>query len=359
VFNVVLVAALVAVSLGPLPGGQQTPTPPTVVITSEPRTGFDEWLEGVRTEARTRGIRDEVIQQALSKLEQQPVVVERDQNQAEFTLSVDEYLKKRLTAGLIANAKELLDKHRAVLRDVSAQYGIPEAVLIAVWGLESNFGRFSGIRPTIPTIATLAYEPRRAAFFRNELFSALDIVNRGDISLAAMQGSWAGAMGQPQFMPSAYLKYAVDFDKDGKKDIWRSLPDVFASTANYLKENGWVKGETWGREVRVPAVTAPLATAASPREAGCLAVKNMSSPQPLGVWQRLGVRLMSGAALPKTDVDASLVQGGERSFLVYRNYEALLAYNCAHAYALSVGLLADRLTSPAAPAKPAPARRRR
>ena len=341
--------ALLVVSTGT---AQQLPA-----LSPDARPSFAEWLEGVRTEARARGIREEIIRQALADVELLPVVVERDQNQPEFVLTVDEYLTRRLTPSVIRNARELLGSHRDVLRRVSADYGVTPDVLIAVWGLESTFGRFAGVRPTIPTIATLAYEPRRATFFRGELFSALDIVNRGDIELASMRGSWAGAMGQPQFMPSAYLKYAVDFDKDGRKDIWRSLPDVFASTANYLKEHGWTKGEAWGREVRVPKEIEALATAPLARDAGCLAVKNMSVAQPLGVWQRLGVTLKNGAALPKATMDASLVQAGARSFLVYRNYEALLAYNCAHTYALSVGLLADQIASPAPRRTPPPVRR--
>lgn len=313
----------------------------------EPRPSFDDWLEGIRTEARARGIRDEIVHQALGEVAHLPVVVERDQNQAEFVLTADQYLKRRLTPALVKNARTLAARHRVLLRDISAQYGVAPEVLVAIWGLESNFGRFSGVRPTIPTIATLAYEPRRSEFFRGELFSALDIVNRGDIDLAALKGSWAGAMGQPQFMPSTYLQHAVDFDRDGRKDIWRSLPDVFASIANYLKHHGWTKGQLWGREVKVPAPTTAFATAAAPRDAGCRAVRNMSSPRPLAEWQMLRVRLARGGRLPRAAMEASLVQAGPRSFLVYSNYETLLAYNCAHTYALSVGLLADRIAAAA------------
>jgi peptidoglycan lytic transglycosylase B len=333
-----ILPALIVLAASVLVGAQQPPTE-----TVEPRPPFDEWLNGVKAEAVSRGIRQEVVDEALGGVEHLEVVVERDQNQAEFQLSVDDYLKRRLTPSLIRRARGLRADHRDVLRTVSAEYGVPAEILIAVWGLESNFGRFSGVRPTIPTIATLAYEPRRSAFFRAELFSALDIVNRGDIDLSGMKGSWAGAMGQTQFMPSTYLQYAVDFDKDGRRDIWRSLPDVFASMANYLRDHGWTPGRAWGREVRVPEETAAIATAAPPRDAGCLAVRNMSQPLPLDKWQELGVRSVTGARLPAAEVDASLVQAGRRSFLVYANYEALLAYNCAHTYALSVGLLADRL----------------
>jgi peptidoglycan lytic transglycosylase B len=330
-----LVAALL--TAGVLPAQPPEPPPP------DPRPAFGDWLEGVRTEARERGIRDEIIEQTLANLEPVPAVVERDSNQPEFVLTVDQYVKRRVSAAVARNARKLSSQHATVLAQVSRQYDVPASILVAVWGLESNFGRFIGVRPTIPTIATLAYEPRRAAFFRGELFSALDIVNRGDIELAAMKGSWAGAMGQAQFMPSTYVKYAVDFDRDGRRDIWRSMPDVFASIANYLKEHGWKSGQTWGREVKVPETTAAFATAAAPRDAGCRAVRNMSEPQPLADWQKLGVRLPNGGRLPRASMDASLVQAGKRSFLVYSNYETLLAYNCAHTYALSVGLLSDRI----------------
>jgi membrane-bound lytic murein transglycosylase B len=216
---------------------------------------------------------------------------------------------------------------------------------VSVWGLESNFGKFTGVRPTIAALATLAYDQRRPSFFRAELLDALRVLDRGDIELASMKGSWAGAMGQPQLMPSSYLKFAEDFDGDGRRDIWRSSPDVFASIANYLKAHGWSPTETWGREV----VLSKRAAASIEKEeialrsSGCDAVRQMTVPRPLVQWQALGVRLPAGKPLPASSMEASLVRARSRSFLVYRNYEVILAYNCAHAYALSVGLLADRI----------------
>ncbi|MBI2833393.1 MAG: lytic murein transglycosylase [Acidobacteria bacterium] len=319
---------------------------------ADDRLPFDEWLQAFRAEALARGIRPEVVEQALTNVQRIDVVVERDQNQAEFILSLDAYLTRRLTRELVTYARRMAVKHRRVLRKVSAAYGVPAETLVSVWGLESNFGRFSGVRPTIPTLATLAYEPRRSGFFRNELFAALEILNRGDIEVDAMKGSWAGAMGQPQFLPSVYLRYAVDFDRDRHRDIWTSLPDILASIANYLKEHGWNPKEAWGREVRIPSDKEALATAAPPREAGCTAVKNMSEPLSLRQWQQLGVRLPKGGRLPVAKIRGSLVQAGSRSFLAYGNYEALLAYNCAHTYAITVGLLSDYVSGRLSPPRP-------
>jgi membrane-bound lytic murein transglycosylase B len=237
-------------------------------------------------------------------------------------------------------------RHAALLARVSRRYGVSPAVVVAVWGLESNFGRFSGVRPTIATLATLAYDNRRAAMFRAELIDALRILDRGDIGLDRLKGSWAGAMGQPQFMPSSYLKYAQDFDEDGRRDIWASPPDVFASIANFLKQSGWVTGKTWGRAVVLPkgeAKVAKIEAAAPLRTVGCEAMRQMSAGLALSKWRALGVTGASGSPLPASDSVASLLRAGSRSYLVYDNYSVLLQYNCAHAYALAVSLLADRI----------------
>jgi len=196
----------------------------------------------------------------------------------------------------------------------------------------------------VAALATLAWDPRRSAFFRSELFDALDILNRGDIDPAHMRGSWAGAMGQVQFMPSSYLKFAEDFDGDGRRDIWSSPADVFASIANYLKGHGWTAGQPWGREVTVSRAAARTIAADVGRRAGtCQATRDMTVVQPVKAWAGLGVRLPNGAALPASLPDAAMVSGATRHFLVYGNYDALLEYNCAHSYAISVGLLADRI----------------
>jgi len=304
---------------------------------------FNEWLTTVRAEASERGIRPEILEQAFDGVEPVEQILERDRSQAEFTLDLESYLKRRLTPSIVRTAQKMYSEHRTLLAKVSEKYAVSPRVVVAVWGLESNFGRFAGVRPTIPTLATLAYDQRRGAMFRNELFSALEILNRGDIELDSLKGSWAGALGQPQFMPSSYLQYAEDFDGDGRRDIWTSEPDVFASVANYLKQHGWSKGESWGREVKLSGKAKSSAEAVPLRGTGCRAERAMTDARPLKAWRKMGVRTMSGALVPASARDASLVRAGKRSFLLYSNYGTILAYNCAHTYALSVALLSDRL----------------
>jgi membrane-bound lytic murein transglycosylase B len=346
----------------------QQPDPPA----QESRQPFVEWLAGVKAEAISRGIRQEIVDQALANVEEPlPVVLERDRTQAETVLSLEQYVQRQLTASRIRIGRQMVARHKDTLDKVAGTYGVPARIIAGIWGMESNFGRFSGVRPTVAALATLAWDPRRATFFRGELFNALEILNRGDIAVEQMKGSWAGAMGQPQFMPSSYLKFAEDFDGDGRRDIWGTPADVFASIANYLKGHGWTADRTWGREVRVSReLAAQIAGTIARREGSCRAARDMTVPLPLGEWQRLGVRTLGGGALPKADMSASLVAGSKRYFLVYPNYDALLDYNCAHPYALSVALLGDRLAAaPAAatakpkasatPAKRNPARRAR
>ncbi|MGQ0733063.1 MAG: lytic murein transglycosylase [Acidobacteriota bacterium] len=308
------------------------------------RVDFATFVDSLRQEALLRGVSQATVDRALGSLEPSPTVIERDQTQAEVVLTVDQYVARRLTRSVVRTGREMTQKHRALLERVSKAYGVPARVVVAVWGLESNFGRFSGVRPTIQALATLAWEGRRGAFFRGELMDALAIVDRGLIGLEQLRGSWAGAMGQPQFMPSSYLKWAEDFDGDGDRDIWRSEHDVFASIANYLQEHGWTPDTTWGREVKLPAGGKDaLQNEVALRTEGCRAEREMTVRAPLAKWQTLGLRTTSGGALPKAELDASLIHTGERAFLVYGNYEALLEYNCAHSYALAVALLADRL----------------
>lgn len=357
--------ALAALALASAGASAQTPsatssTTPDAATSPEPtgtvRPDFDAWLVELRRDALAGGIDPLTVERALGRIEQQPVVIERDRAQAEFTLTLPQYLQRRLSKPLVTLAVKQSAANRALLTKVQRAYDVPRSILVAIWGLESNFGRFSGVRATVPVLATLAYEGRRADLFRRELLDALRIVDRGDVDLASLQGSWAGAMGQPQFLPSSYLQFAQDFDEDGRRNIWSSLPDVFASIAFYMKSKGWTAGESWGRRVRVPpAVVARLPTVAPLRTTGCRAIRALSEPRPLTKWQSLGVRTPTGARLPKASLEASLLQADGEAFLVYRNYETILAYNCAHTYALSVALLSDRIDGKTSSWIPAPA----
>jgi membrane-bound lytic murein transglycosylase B len=315
--------------------------PPAVPAASLP--SFETWLSDVRSEALTRGIRQEIVDAALADLQPVEQILDRDRTQAEFTLDLTSYLKRRLTRATLRTAQRMHTEHRQLLESVATKYGVQPRIITAVWGLESNFGRFAGVRPTIPALATLAYDQRRGPLFRSELFSALEILNRGDIELASLRGSWAGALGQPQFMPSTYLKFSQDFDGDGRRDIWTSLGDVFASVAFYLREHGWSQESTWGREVSVPKASRAAILKLPRREDGCRAERALTEPMPLERWRKLGVKTTANRPLPGGKTDASMVTDGARFFLVYKNYEALLAYNCATSYAISVAVLSDRL----------------
>ena len=308
---------------------------------------FDQWLAELRAEALAKGISAATVDAAFATIEApNPVVVARDRAQPEQVQTLDGYVARRLVPRTIRSAREFATKHRTVLQRVSTKYDISRSMLVSVWALESNFGRFTGTYPTVAALATLAYDPRRAALFRRELFEALTILDKGVIAVDEMRGSWAGAMGQPQFMPSSYLRYAVDFDEDGRADIWKSEADVFASIANYLKTVGWESDERWGREVRISqAVMDRIDRDVPMRTAGCSAIRQMTVARPLTAWSKLGVKLADGRALPAATLEASLVRGNKRHFLVYRNYLTILDYNCSHSYAVAVGLLADRLGS--------------
>ena len=324
------------------PVGAQVVVPAPPVEDARPE--FSEFLTTLREQALAAGVTAAVLDNALTGLEPLEVVVERDRSQAEVVLTIDQYVQRRLTRTFVRAAVEKHRAHRAELSAIAKKYGVPSSVIVAIWGMESNFGRFTGTRPTIQALATLAWEGRRRAFFTAEFINAMQILDKGYIELDRMKGSWAGAMGQTQFMPSSYLAHAQDYDGDGRRDIWNTLPDVFASIANYLTAYGWKNDQTWGREVKIPAGGATqLAASVGFRQSGCRAARELTVPVSLAKWQSLGVRTAAGETLPKVDRSASLLRAGAKSYLVYNNYDSLLGYNCAHAYALAVGLLSDRI----------------
>lgn len=311
---------------------------------TEPPQPFGDWLAELTNEARDRGFSDTLLEETLAGLQPLPHVVASDRSQAELNPGFARYLSTRLTPAMIRRGRELSQEQRALLGRVERRFNVQRRFLLALWGIETRYGRVTGNTPVFQALATLAWEPRRSSLFRGELFNALTMVQRGHIDALSMTGSWAGAMGQPQFMPSSYLSYAVDFDGDGRRDIWKSTGDALASMANYLKGFGWNGDETWGREVRIsPKVRAEIERTIPRRTEGCYARRNMTERRPLPEWQQLGVRLANGRPLPRSTLSAGLVDVGERAFLVYPNYDAILAYNCAHYYALTVALLSERL----------------
>ncbi len=296
---------------------------------------FEQWLQGVRADAKARGVSDRILDAAFAGVQPIPRIIELDRNQPEFRLKFDEYLGKVVTQGRIATGRRLLAENAALLDEVAAKYGVQTRCIVALWGIESDFGRSTGGFPVIAALATLAYDGRRAAFFRRELMLALEILEQGHIAPAEMKGSWAGAMGQSQFMPSSFHSFAVDHNGDGHKDIWGTLPDVFASIARYLARSGWRDDITWGREVEVPKGFAT-------------ALVGLETKKPLSDWQKLGVRRPGGGDLPGRDLAASIVEvtqrnAGPRHFLAYGNFDVILKWNRSTYFAIAVGTLADAL----------------
>jgi membrane-bound lytic murein transglycosylase B len=310
---------------------------------AQPSESFDQWLVRLKDEARQRGFSEGLIDEALDDLQPLPHVIQSDRNQAELNPGFGRYLSTHLSNAVVTRGRELAMEQADLLRRLEATYHVPGRFLVAIWGMETRYGRITGRTPVFQALATLAWEPRRAEYFRGELFQALMMVDRGYIGVSSMTGSWAGAMGQTQFMPSSYMQYAVDFDGDGHRDIWKSTPDALASIANYLKGYGWEGDWTWGREVRIiPDVRARISDLVPRRTEGCYARRNMTERIPLSIWGGLGVTNIDGTPVPALDAIAGLVDVGERTFLVYPNYDAILGYNCAHYYALTVALLADQ-----------------
>ena len=319
----------------------QSPQPDPAAAIPPP---FEEWRQALVDEARSRGFSESLIQETIAGVTPLQRVIQSDRSQAELVVGFERYARTRVTPLAIRRGREAVRQHGTALARVEERYGVPRRFIVAIWGIETQYGRITGNTSIFQALATLAWEPRRADYFRGELFNAMTMASMGYAEPKRMTGSWAGAMGHPQFMPSSYLKFAVDFDKDGHRDIWGATPDMFASVANYLKEWGWDERFTWGREVKVSAAARTRVEREIPkRTEGCFAMRNMTERRPLGDWQRLGVRRADGGALPSADVEAGLVQTDSRSFLVYPNYDAILRYNCAHYYALTVAQLADRL----------------
>lgn len=299
----------------------------------QPDESFEQWRSRFRTLALGRGISAATFDQAFAGVQPDPAVIAADRSQPEFTKPVWEYLESAVSPLRVRNGKSLLIQQAGLLASLEARYGIEPARLVAFWGMESNYGNNMGNKGVIRSLATLAYEGRRPDFAQDQLIAALGILQHGDVTADRMIGSWAGAMGQTQFIPTTYDHYAVDFDGDGRRDIWGSTADALASTANYLKASGWQDGKPWGYEVRVPAnfdySLADMGVRKSLAEWNALGIQGLGLPQP--------------AAQP-SDSASLLLPAGHRgpAFLVFNNFRTILRYNNSSSYALGVALLSER-----------------
>lgn len=298
---------------------------------------FDQYVESLKEQALQQGISESIVTQAFADVNYKPRAVKADRNQPEKKLTLDEYIPRAVPEWKVKQAKELYKKHQAELTRIGEEYGVQPRFIVALWGVESNFGKFTGNYSVVDALSTMAYDGRREAFFRKELMSALTILDQGHIQVDDMKGSWAGAMGQCQFMPSSFINFAADGNGDGKKDIWNTKADVFASTANYLSQSGWNDAYTWGRQVKLPANF-------DMNIEGRVEGKQKS----LAEWSKLGVTRFDGRPLPKldNDIEAWLTapdQADGRVFLVYNNYNVLMKWNRSYYFALAVSHLADRI----------------
>lgn len=313
------------------------PTPTLNVdenLSIQPAMTFAEWQAGFRVQALKAGIREDVFDRAFAGVTPDMSVVKADRSQPEFSRPVWEYLDGAISAARVRKGQALLAQYADDLQKIEQQYGVDRQALVAVWGMESNFGGFQGSQSVIRSLATLAYEGRRPGFAQSQLLAALEILQQGDITPDRMLGSWAGAMGQTQFIPTTYNTHAVDFDGDGRRDIWNTPADALASTAHYLQSSGWQRGQPWGFEVVLGS-------------GFDYALADATTRKSLGEWQQLGLKQPDGSAIPVASSQQQatlLLPAGYRgpAFLVLDNFRAILKYNNSTSYALAISLLSDR-----------------
>ena len=294
---------------------------------------FAVWLQKVEADSVAAGINPMVVKSALSSVEFDEQVIELDRRQPESTISFNAYSRGVITPNRVKRGSALLQAHAELLRKISDRYGVPPEMMIALWGVESSFGNSTGNFNILNSLATLGYDGRRSEFFRGELISALQILDHNQQNPSDLLGSWAGAIGQCQFLPSTYIKYAVDYDGDGRRDIWSSDGDVLASISNYLVAEGWQRGLTWGREVKLTKTISS-------------SLVGVEQKHLLKEWSNLGVVGKNGKPLPARQVKASLVQPDGphgRSFLVYDNFRVLMRWNRSTYFATAIGLFSDQI----------------
>lgn len=295
---------------------------------------FSRWLEQFRIESVDSGISQKTINLAFVDIKgPDPKVIELDRKQPEFVQTLEQYLKARISHKRIRTGREMMAKYPTWLGRVEHKYGVQSSIIVALWGIESSYGEYTGSFSTIRSLATLAFDGRRSSYFRKELLVALRLIDDGAIPIKRMRGSWAGAMGQCQFMPTSFRLYAVDADSSGSINLWASVPDVLGSTAHYLAKAGWKKGQTWGQEVELP-------------EDFDGSQVGLQTKLPLTRWQALGVRRADGLSLPKRDLEASLIMPdgpAGSAYLVFDNFRVIMSWNKSQLFALTVGILSDQL----------------
>lgn len=313
----------------------------TLPAQAEQQQDFPTWLESFKADALSKGIHQETLDSALGDIQPIDRVLELDRRQPEFTLTFQQYLAHVVTPARVKQGQKLLAANKTLLTDVSRKYHVPAKVIVAMWGIETDYGHATGGFSVVPALATLAYDGRRSQYFRGELVNALKILDNGSISAKQMRGSWAGAMGQCQFMPSTYLRYAQDWSGSGSPDIWGKKADVFASAANYLSQLGWNSSVGWGRRVKLPKTLDP-------------ALIGLTVKKSYKDWNKLGVRQSNGKPLPKSAVVVSLVRaetgkgsdvGHGTPYLVTDNFRAYMSWNRSTFFALAAGMLADQIAS--------------
>jgi len=306
---------------------------PAPQMRAVPNADYDAWVAGFRIRAAGRGIGEPTLASAFRGAGFLPGVIERDRKQTEFTRTLEDYLAIAASEDRISTGRAKLRSHGAVLAQIEAKYDVEARVVTAIWGLESRYGARRGNVPVISALSTLAFDGRRGAFFESQLIAALKILQNGDVSIGNMTGSWAGAMGHTQFIPTSYQAYAVDFRGDGQRDIWSDDPtDALASAAAYLKRSGWTKGQPWGVEVRLPDGFNAAQTGRG---------KNQST----AAWAAQGVRDMNGAKVPNHGAASILIPAGAKgpAFMVFKNFTVISRYNNSVLYVIGIGHLSDRL----------------
>jgi len=305
----------------------------TTALPAQASSSFSACLVNLQEQARKAGVAEQIVADVVPHMQQQGRALKNDRKQPEFVQTFGDYLDARVTPQRVARGRLLLKQHEQFLLELQHRYGIPPQYLLAFWGLETNFGSYMGSMPTLDSLATMACDERRSEFFSNEFIAALQLMQRESLTPNSMRGSWAGAVGHTQFMPSSYLRFAVDGDGDGRIDLWGSERDALASGANYLQTLGWQSGLRWGREVKAgPGFGYELA--------------GRSTPRPLADWAARGLLRSDGQALPVAAVDAALIlPAGHRgpAFLVYENFDVIMHWNRSELYAIAVGHLADRI----------------